>query len=244
VLEARGLRPRFILTSAWQHARDTAELLQVPITRAVVNVEGLTPKTPESRLSLPDMLTEAAPHGVFFEGCDVLMLVGHEPRLSLLAGRLTGDTSSHSDALRRRSLTYAYRPLSVLPRPGGRNSHERRSRILGRLGRHKGAGGDRRQARCSRQAPKDEYKQLKDIFDRLGRADNDLFAQLAWTAEVLRHEARYAFDLVRDKRTDEALAHLAEGRTKFGAIQDNIQHIRNKLADLDQVLSALVFGQR
>jgi phosphohistidine phosphatase SixA len=47
-LEARELVPRYILTSRYRHARETAELLRAKRTRAVIEVTALTPHTRQS----------------------------------------------------------------------------------------------------------------------------------------------------------------------------------------------------
>jgi phosphohistidine phosphatase SixA len=101
-LERRGLKARFILTSRHLHAEDTARRLAVALTRQIVLVQGLTPETDERHFTLANMLDEAAAEGVVWEGCDTLMLVGHEARLSTLAGRLVGtyvEPLEHLEAL-------------------------------------------------------------------------------------------------------------------------------------------------
>jgi phosphohistidine phosphatase SixA len=101
-LERRGLKARFILTSRYLHAKDTASRLAVALTRQIVSVRGLTPRTDERHFTLANMLDEAAAKGVVWEGCDTLMLVGHEPRLSTLAGRLVSayvEPLKHLEAL-------------------------------------------------------------------------------------------------------------------------------------------------
>ena len=88
-LAARGLTPRIIVSSQYRHALDTAELLRGARTRRVIPVTALTPHTPEPAFTMSTIITEAMEAGVdLLRDCDVLMLVGHETRLSQLATRL------------------------------------------------------------------------------------------------------------------------------------------------------------
>jgi phosphohistidine phosphatase SixA len=91
-LRSQGLDPRYILTSSYLHARQTAELLRCPRTRQIIPITGLTPHTEERAFSLAAMLYEASAHSVEWTEDEVLLLVGHEGRLSNLAQRLTGTT--------------------------------------------------------------------------------------------------------------------------------------------------------
>jgi phosphohistidine phosphatase SixA len=84
------LAPRQILTSHHRHARETAEVVRCPRTRSIVAVTGLTPGTDEQQFSLEAILVEAAQKGVSWAHAEILMLVGHETRLSQLAECLTG----------------------------------------------------------------------------------------------------------------------------------------------------------
>jgi phosphohistidine phosphatase SixA len=87
-LRRSGILPRFIVSSRHRHALETAELLRVKKTRAVIPVTALTPYTPEEDFSFATIVNEAWTLGVdLLEQCDVLMLVGHETRLSQLANR-------------------------------------------------------------------------------------------------------------------------------------------------------------
>jgi phosphohistidine phosphatase SixA len=88
-LEERQLVPRYILSSRYRHALETAELLRGKRTRKVIPVTALTPCSAEKDFSMATIVADAwAAEVVLFEHCDVLMLVGHESRLSQLAGRL------------------------------------------------------------------------------------------------------------------------------------------------------------
>jgi phosphohistidine phosphatase SixA len=78
------LQPHFILTSRYRHARETAELLRCPLTRAVVEVSGLTPHTDPGMFSLAAILHEASASNVAWKPSQVLVCVGHEERLSNL----------------------------------------------------------------------------------------------------------------------------------------------------------------
>lgn len=88
-LERRRLVPRYILSSRYRHALETAELLRGKRTRAVIPVTALTPHSAEKDFSMATIVGEAwAAEVDLFDHCDVLMLVGHESRLSQLANRL------------------------------------------------------------------------------------------------------------------------------------------------------------
>lgn len=98
-LAARGLTPRIIASSRYQHALDTAELLRGPRTRRVIPVTALTPHTPELAFTMSTIIAEAMEAGVdLLRDCDVLMLVGHETRLSQLTTRLM-ETSTELEQL-------------------------------------------------------------------------------------------------------------------------------------------------
>lgn len=87
-LATRELTPRFIVSSLYQHALDTAKLLSGPRTRLVIPVTALTPHTPDPSFTMSTIITEAMEADVdLLQDCDVLMLVGHETRLSQLATR-------------------------------------------------------------------------------------------------------------------------------------------------------------
>jgi phosphohistidine phosphatase SixA len=87
-LEERQLLPRFIMTSRYRHAVETAELLRAGRTRSVVPVTALTPHTKEEAFTMATIVMEAWSAGIdLFDAGDVLMFVGHETRLSQLAGR-------------------------------------------------------------------------------------------------------------------------------------------------------------
>jgi phosphohistidine phosphatase SixA len=90
-LAERSIKPRYILTSRYEHARQTAECLRVDRTRAIVEVTGLTPGTDEALFSLPSIFHEASREGIGWEHDGVVMLVGHEERLSNLVRTLSGE---------------------------------------------------------------------------------------------------------------------------------------------------------
>src|SRR5438552_4884974 len=87
-LAAADLAPRYILTSRYRHAVETAERVRCKRTRAIIPVTGLTPHTDEAMFSLPAMLHES---GVVWRPDERILLVGHELRLSNLAQALTGE---------------------------------------------------------------------------------------------------------------------------------------------------------
>jgi phosphohistidine phosphatase SixA len=87
-LDAEAIAPRRILTSRHRHAVDTAHAVRCARTRTVVEVSGLTPGTAEAAFSLEAILLEGAAAGLSWPDDDVIMLVGHETRLSQLAARL------------------------------------------------------------------------------------------------------------------------------------------------------------
>lgn len=88
------LLPRIYLTSRWEHARQTAEILAAgrasELPFRVVGVDVLTPKTEEEKFSVSGLLEEATNQGVDLEESEIVALVGHEPRLSMLITRMTG----------------------------------------------------------------------------------------------------------------------------------------------------------
>lgn len=90
-LAARDLTPRVIVSSRYRHALDTSELLRGTRTRHLIPVTALTPHTPDSHFTMSTIVSEAVVAGVdLFRDCDVLMLVGHETRLSQLAATCAG----------------------------------------------------------------------------------------------------------------------------------------------------------
>jgi len=87
------LLPRVYLTSRWEHARQTAEILAAgrgPELRSrVVGVDALTPGTEEEKFSVAGLIEQAANQGIhLLEEGGVMALVGHEPRLSLLISQM------------------------------------------------------------------------------------------------------------------------------------------------------------
>jgi phosphohistidine phosphatase SixA len=81
--------PQLFLTSEWLHARQTAEMLAAPKDRPVVEATALTPKTAEEKFSIASLIAEASAKGYRLETYSTLARVGHEPRLRMLAARLT-----------------------------------------------------------------------------------------------------------------------------------------------------------
>lgn len=87
------LLPHIYLTSRWEHARQTAEILATErgpehLSR-VVRVGALTPKTEEEKFSITGLLEEASNEGIDLEESQIVALVGHEPRLSMLITQMT-----------------------------------------------------------------------------------------------------------------------------------------------------------
>jgi phosphohistidine phosphatase SixA len=94
-LKRRSLTPRFIVSSRYRHALDTAALLRGPRTRRIIPVTALEPRTPECAFTMSTVIAEAMDAGVdLLRDCDVLMLVGHETRLSQLAARFLAEPTT------------------------------------------------------------------------------------------------------------------------------------------------------
>lgn len=83
-LAERQLVPHVIVSSRYRHALETAQLLRGERTRAVIPVTALTPHTAEKDFSMATIVSEALAAGVDLFDWDVIMLVGHETRLSQL----------------------------------------------------------------------------------------------------------------------------------------------------------------
>ena len=99
-LELGGLLPRVIVSSRYRHAHQTAERLRRKGPREVLPVTALTPHTPEVQFTMTTILSEAMQAGFdLLRDCDVLMLVGHKPRLTQLAEQLLGEEPAALSAL-------------------------------------------------------------------------------------------------------------------------------------------------
>ena len=98
------LRPKTIWTSPWQRAKHTAELLSEAFPSAGREVkEGLA--APPTQALLEEMQRDLSP----------LILVGHEPWLTELAGLLTIGRLESSIRLKKGGLIW----LSGIPEPAG-----------------------------------------------------------------------------------------------------------------------------
>ena len=92
-LSAVQLLPVAYITSEWEHARQTAEILAAKSSAGrsprLAAVTALTPKTAEERFTITSLIDEAVTQGIALDQNDVFGLVGHEPRLSLLITQMT-----------------------------------------------------------------------------------------------------------------------------------------------------------
>jgi phosphohistidine phosphatase SixA len=96
-----ALRPDVYLTSTYRHAVETAEILRdADAATAIIEVPGLTPDTSTAqRFSLAAIREDAVKVGANFNQVTTVALVGHEDRLSNLAGMLTGTGVARLDRL-------------------------------------------------------------------------------------------------------------------------------------------------
>jgi hypothetical protein len=78
----------------------------------------------------------------------------------------------------------------------------------------------------------DEQAAMQSVFDRLGNADLDLFANLGSVAETLQHEAEAVLDLVVQGQKDQA-------RARVLASLSDLRPIRKTIAGTMQTLYAL-----
>ena len=85
-----GVAPRLLLTSAWTHAKQTAELLRNAVAPGapIVAVASLTPHT-TTHATLHSLLSQTAAD-LDLAGLDCFGCVGHEARLAQLTKDLTG----------------------------------------------------------------------------------------------------------------------------------------------------------
>lgn len=86
-----GIKPNVYLTSAYEHAKQTTNILADGIANsneakpAIIEAEALTPMPPEVFFTVDNLFAK-----VTDESASTLALVGHEPRLSQLITLMTG----------------------------------------------------------------------------------------------------------------------------------------------------------
>jgi hypothetical protein len=72
----------------------------------------------------------------------------------------------------------------------------------------------------------------RKVFTALSDADAVLFARMRWVCEVLREEAKVAYDLVSEGKFDEARKHVLGRRQKLRRYQDTLANIMDRLVVL------------
>src|SRR5438876_701981 len=91
LLDKVDIRPEMYLTSYFQHAEDTGKLLAdrlgSGITARITKLCSLTPHSPTE--TFEEIVAEARSVNLDLETAKVILLIGHEPRLSRLLIRLT-----------------------------------------------------------------------------------------------------------------------------------------------------------
>jgi phosphohistidine phosphatase SixA len=102
VLRRRGVILDHCFTSWHRHSRETADILvrSVGHPRAqIVEVEALTPGTPEQSFTIENIHDQADSKGIELNRDCTVALVGHELRLSKLISRMTGKRFEELDHL-------------------------------------------------------------------------------------------------------------------------------------------------
>jgi phosphohistidine phosphatase SixA len=86
-----GVRPDVVITSKYQHALETAQILARALSGEIVPVGAFTPHDPGE--TLPQIIAEAKAAGADLLAASTVVFVGHEPRLSQLTQALTSQQS-------------------------------------------------------------------------------------------------------------------------------------------------------
>ena len=88
----------------------------------------------------------------------------------------------------------------------------------------------------------DEYRSMRQVFDRLGNADMDLFHELGNVARTLQNEAEAVLDLVVNGQKDNArdrvlssLPSLRPLRKTMAQTMQTLYALKNDFADMAQV---------
>src|ERR1051326_536921 len=110
VLRALGIAPTACYSSEYLHARVTAELLRDALAGPTVDIVTLPCLTPHSN-SEGILAFLAQARAERFHKDDVILIVGHEPRLAQLVGAMTSTRSAplpRASALAVKASTYRH----------------------------------------------------------------------------------------------------------------------------------------